>query len=238
MTVFKAKLIKKELVSKETMAFHFGKPIGFQFQPGQYNDYILINPNQTDSEGNVRSFTLACAPFEDNIVFVTRMRDTAFKRVMRDMAIGTEVKIDGPNGNFVLKQNQYPAVFLTGGIGVTPARSIIAQASHDGLGQQIILFYSNKTVDSAVFMDELYILADSNKNFKFIPTITGPPEHGFRGEIGRIDGDMLRKYIPDLSKHNYYIAGPISLVNSLRQLLVANGVKKHNIYTEEFEGYT
>jgi len=237
MSVYKVKLIKKEIVADETMAFHFEKPDNFQFKAGQYADYIQINPNQTDKEGNVRSFTLACAPYEDDICFVTRMRDTAFKRVMKDMKIGTEIKLDGPNGNFILRPSSRPIVYLTGGIGVTPARSIILQATHDQLDQQIILFYSNKTISSAAFMDEFYELEKLNKNFKFIPTITSLPVKGFNGEVGHIDSDMLKRYISDLSAPDYYISGSVSMVKSLRRLLVDNGVNKRNIFTEEFEGY-
>jgi ferredoxin-NADP reductase len=237
MAVYIVKLIKKEIVADKTMAFYFEKPVGFNFKPGQYADYILLDPQQTDSEGNVRSFTLACAPYEDNIRFVTRMRDTAFKRVMRDMAVGTEVKLDGPSGNLTLRQNLNPAVFITGGIGITPARSIITQSTHDKLNQKIYLFYSNKMLQSAAFIDELYKFAEINKNFIFIPTITANVDKGFKGETGHINGDMLRKYIPDLSKANYYITGPPSMVKSLRLMLIDNNVKKQTIFTEDFDGY-
>lgn len=237
MTVYKIKLVKKEVVAQDTMAFHFQKPIGFQFEAGQYADYTLISPNQTDSEGDTRSFTLACSPYENDIKFITRMRDTAFKREMRDMAIGTEVTFEGPKGELVLKQNESPAVFITGGVGITPALSIIKQATHNAINQKIILFYSNKTVDSAVAMDEFYEMAKSNGNFKFIPVITDQSPAGFSGEIGHIDGDMLKRYISDLSQPYYYLTGPPAMVKALRQVLIDNGVKKRAIFTEDFIGY-
>jgi ferredoxin-NADP reductase len=237
MSVYKVRLTKKEMVADETMAFHFERPSGLNFKAGQYLDYILIDPPQTDNEGNVRSFTIASAPYEDDIVFITRMRDTAFKRIMRDMKIGTEVKFDGPNGNFILKPSEHPAVFLTGGVGITPALSIIKQAVHDNSSQKITLFYSNKTVDSAVAMTELYELTKLDNNFIFIPTISDQNNNNFTGEIGRIDGNLLQKYISDLSKPDYYLAGPPTMVKSLRQTLIDNGVKKQSIFTEDFVGY-
>lgn len=237
MSVYKIRLVKKETVATDTMAFHFEKPSGFQFKAGQYADYILINPDQTDNEGGERSFTLACAPYEDDLVIMTRMRDTAFKRVIRDMKIGDEIKLDGPNGDLTLKQSIYPAVFMTGGIGITPALSIIRQAAHDGLNQQIILFYSNKTIDSTVAMEELSRLAKLNSNFQFIPILTEQTTPVFTGETSHIDGDMLRKYIPDLPNSNYYLTGPPSMVKSLRQVLIDNDVKKRSILAEDFIGY-
>lgn len=237
MSVYTVRLVRKEVVAKDTMAFYFEKPEGFHFKAGQYADYILVNPPQTDGEGDVRSFTLACAPCEDKLCFVTRMCDTAFKRVMEAMEIGTEVKLDGPSGNLFLKQSPQPAVFVTGGIGVTPARSIITQATHDHLDQQIYLFYSTTTIDSAVFLDEFYKYAEVNDNFHFILTTTDPAGTLVKEETGRIDSSMIKRYIPDISGANYYVTGPASMVKSLRNMLVDNGAKKRGVFTEEFEGY-
>lgn len=237
MAVYRVKLIKKEVVASETMAFHFEKPASFKFKAGQYADYIQINPPQTDKEGSERSFTLACSPYENDICFITRMRDTAFKNVMNDMAIGTEIKIDGPNGSLTLKDNTTPAVFLTGGIGVTPALSIIKQAVHDYSDQKITLFYSNNNLESAVHMDKFYEMAKLNNNFTFVPTLTELSVGEYHGETGRIDIEMLRKYISDLSIPNFYITGPPTMVKSLRKILISNNINKSHILTEEFEGY-
>ena len=71
-----SKLMRREEVAEGTMAFHFEKPPGFAFKPGQYTDVTLRNPPETDAEGNTRTFSLA-SPFENELVFTTRMRDTA-----------------------------------------------------------------------------------------------------------------------------------------------------------------
>ena len=75
-----SKLLNRVEVAQDTMAFHFEKPAGFDFKPGQSADLTLMNPPETDSEGNTRTFSIASAPFEDHLMFATRMRDTAFKR--------------------------------------------------------------------------------------------------------------------------------------------------------------
>jgi len=120
-------LRKREQIAEGTIAFHFEKPAGFEFRAGQFLDWTLINPPETDAEGNTRAFSIVSAPFESDVI-ATRMRDTAFKRVLRSMPLGTEVKIDGPSGSFTLHKNSAkPAVFLAGGIGITPFVSMVAK---------------------------------------------------------------------------------------------------------------
>ena len=118
MPIYTVKLQSKEDIADGTMAFYFEKPQGFTHKAGQYADLTLMNPEETDSEGNIRTFTLANAPYEESLMFATRMRDTAFKRVLKNMPIGTEITLDAPHGSFTLHNNDsVPAVFLTGGIG-------------------------------------------------------------------------------------------------------------------------
>ena len=82
---YASKLLNRVEVAEGTMAFQFEKPPGFDFKPGQSADLTLLNPSETDSEANVRTFSIASAPFEDQLMFATRMRDTAFKRSLKKM---------------------------------------------------------------------------------------------------------------------------------------------------------
>jgi ferredoxin-NADP reductase len=95
---YRPKLLRRVEVAEGTMAFHFEKPPGFDFKPGQSADLSLLNPPETDSEGNTRTFSIASAPFENQLMFATRMRDTAFKRSLRKVPFGTEVKMESAMG--------------------------------------------------------------------------------------------------------------------------------------------
>lgn len=238
MPVLTIKLIKKEQVAEGTMAFHFEKPQGFEFKAGQFADFTLFNPPETDEEGNTRGFSLAHAPYENNLMIATRMRNTAFKRVLKDLPLGTEVKFDGPYGDFVLhKTVTTPAVFLTGGIGITTVRSIIAQATKDKLLHNITLFYSNKTPEDTAFFDDLKSFARENPNFTFVPVMTRTRPEEWNGESGHVTKEMLAKYINDLSAPIYYLSGPASMVKAMRQILTDAQVNEDNIRTEEYSGY-
>lgn len=230
----------RETVAEGTMAFHFDKPAGFEFAPGQYMNVSLINPPETDAEGNTRSFSIASPPADPALMIATRMRDTAFKRVLRTMTLPAEVRIKGPYGSFTLHKNpDRPAVFLVGGIGITPFFSISAQAARDRLPHQLFLFCSNRRPEDAAFLSALLDLAGQNPNFHFVPTMTEMEKSkvDWKGERGVINREMLEKHLPSLQGPIYYSAGPPGMVAAMRQMISAAGVGEDDIRAEEFSGY-
>ncbi len=233
-------LIRHEEVAEGTMAFHFAKPADFQFRAGQSIDVTLISPPETDAEGNTRAFSIASAPFDDDLMIATRMRDTAFKRVLRQASLGLEVKIEGPSGSFVLhRKAEKPAVFLAGGIGITPFLSIIRQAAHDRAPHHLYLFYSNRRPEDAPFLDVLRQAATQNPNFHFIPSMSQMhnSHREWKGETGFINKEMLTKHLPSLQGPIYYLAGPPAMVAAMRSMLTQATVDEDDIRTEEFAGY-
>ncbi|MCC6542982.1 MAG: FAD-dependent oxidoreductase [Nitrospirae bacterium] len=240
MPIYKVKLKYKREIADGTMAFHFEKPEGFAYKAGQSADCTLINPAETDAEGGTRTFSMTSAPYEDDLMFATRMRDTAFKRVLKTMEPGTEVTLDAPHGSFTLHNKMsIPAVFLTGGIGVTPVRSIVLQAVHDNVPRQIFVFYSNRRPEDAAFLDEMMKSHKTNPDYTFVGTMTRMEESSrkWHGETGFINKTMILKYIDDLTLPIYYLDGPPAMVNAMRKLLSEAGVDDDNIRTEEFSGY-
>lgn len=238
MAIYELKLLKKEVVAKDTMAFHWQRPEGFEFKAGQFGDFILINPPETDEKGNIRAFSLVNAPFEQDLVTATRMRDSAYKRTLQTLPEGAVVKFDGPHGHFNLhKTETTPAVFIIGGIGVTPVRSMIAQAAHDGLPHNITLLYSNKTLKDAPFMADFKDLANKNPHFTFVPVMTEAEPGEWDGETGFINEELLKRHVTDIGAPIYYLSGPGSMVKDMYKMLVDAGANEDNIRTEEFPGY-
>jgi len=240
MPIYETRLKEREEIAEGTMAFHFEKPPGFDYKAGQFADYTLVNPTETDAEGNTRGFSLASAPYEDDLIAATRMRDTAFKRVLRRMNIGTELVLDAPYGSFTLHNNsKIPAVFITGGIGITPVRSIVLQATHDKLPHKIFLFDSNRRPEDAAFLGDLMEAQEKNPNFTFVGTMTEMENSAqdWDAETGFITKEMLSKYIGDLTVPIYYLCGPGPMVTAMRKMLNEAGVDDDNIRTEEFSGY-
>ena len=236
----KSKLIRREEVAEGTMAFHFAKPSGFAFKAGQSADVTLIDPPDRDAEGNTRTFSIASPPFENELVFTTRMRDTAFKRSLKNVPLATEVKIGSAAGSFTLHKNSAkPVVFLAGGIGITPFLSMVRQADHDRLPHKLYLFYSNRRPEDAAFLDTLQTLEMTNPNFRLICTMTEMSKSNkeWKGETVLIDKEMLSRHLAVLQGPIYYIAGPPTMVAAMRQTLVGAGVDDDDVRAEEFAGY-
>ncbi|HJP81765.1 MAG TPA: FAD-dependent oxidoreductase [Candidatus Saccharimonadales bacterium] len=232
-------LIKKELVAKDTMAFYFSKPDGFTYKAGQYADYTLINPPETDAEGNKRTFSFASAPYEDSLMITTRLRDTAFKRTLQALKEGSPVQLDGPFGSFALPQNPTtPAVLIAGGIGCTFARSMLLQAVHDKAPNPITLFSSNYTKEDAPFFDLFTNLAARHENITFIPTMTNDAHPSWTGEREPISMSLIAKYLEDPTVPTYYLSGTGEMVNAMRTMLLDAGVNRFNIRIDNFVGYS
>ncbi len=237
---FRTKLLSRSIVAEGTMAFRFARPSGFSFRAGQAADLTLLDPPETDSEGNIRTFSIASPPLEDELTFATRMRDTAFKRSLKTIAISTEINIGSPSGSFSLRKNaNKPAVFLAGGIGITPFLSIVRQADYDRLPHKLYLFYSNRRPEDAAFLDILQGLEKTNPNFWLSATMTEMSHSGreWRGETGFINREMLARHLGALQGPIYYIAGPPPMVAAMREMLAGAGVDEDDIRSEEFAGY-
>lgn len=240
MPEYTTQILRKQDVAEGTMAFHFRKPDGFQFRAGQAIDLTLIDPPETDSEGNTRAFSLASAPSEADLMIATRMRGSAFKRVLKESAPGLAVKIDGPTGSLTLHKNAgKPAVFLAGGIGITPFRSMAREAAAERLAHEIYLFYSNRRPEDSAYLDELQRLTRENPHFHLIATMTEmqKSQAKWSGETGFLDAEKLRKHLKTLNGPIYYIAGPPAMVAAMRKMLVEAGGDEDDIRTEDFAGY-
>jgi ferredoxin-NADP reductase len=237
---FLVRLGDREQIAERTIACRLEKPADFAFKPGQFVEITLLNPPETDAEGNSRAFSIASSPRDDFLLVATRLRESAFKRVLSHAPQGTPVKIDGPFGDLRLhNDSSRTAVMLCGGIGITPFRSIIVNATENKLPHRIFLFYSNRRPEDAPFLEELQALEKQNPRFTLIGCMTEMERSRRRwdGERGKINRQMLEKYLGGLPSAIYYITGPPGFVAGMRTMLAETGIDDDNVRTEEFGGY-
>ena len=240
MTIHETTLEGRREVAEGTLAFHFEKPADFTFKPGQAIDLILVDPVFTDAASARHTFSLVSAPFQDELVVATRMRDSAFKRALKSLPIGATAQLDGPFGSLTLHNNRArPAVFIAGGIGITPFMSILRQAAHDQLPHDLVLLYSNRRPEDTAFLADLRELQQRNKRFRLIATMTQMHKSSqpWDGETHMIDEELVRTASRDLSEPIYYVAGPPQMIEAVRQTLNRAGVDNDDIRSEEFLGY-
>jgi ferredoxin-NADP reductase len=239
MTTRETQLERRDQVAEGTFAFHLRKPAGFAFKPGQAIDLIL--PGAEANDAGRHAFSLVSAPFEDELVVATRMRDSAFKRALGALVPGAPLTIEGPFGSLTLHNDRArPALFIAGGIGITPFMSMLRQAAHDRREQSLTLLYANHRPEDAAFLDELARLADVHPGFRLVATMTrmDGSRRDWSGARGRIDAALVKSAVGESARPVHYVAGPPAMVAAMREMMNAAGVDDDDIRSEEFYGYS
>lgn len=227
-------LRRREPVAEGTFAFYFDKPADFSHEAGQNAMFSLIEPGPMDDAGPSRAFTIASAPHERELMIATRMRDSAFKRTLAALPMGAKISMDGPAGLMTLHEDaSRPAVFLAGGIGITPFLAIARDAAARRLPHRLLLIYSNRRPQDAAFLDELKRM--ESPNFRLVTTMTAAPD--WKGETRLIGRELLAKHVPDVRAPVYYFAGPPGMTMAVQGMLSELGVSEEAMRSEEFYGY-
>jgi ferredoxin-NADP reductase len=240
MTEYQMTLVDRREIASSTMAFWFQtKGAKYEFRAGQHADFAFLHPSEGDESDNLRTLSLASSPHDQGLVMIaTRMRDSGFKRALKAVPLGTMFKVSRPRGSFTLhKDSTRPAIFLAGGIGITPMRGILHWATKERMSHQLYLFYSNRRAEDAAFLEELEGLTAQNPSFTFIPTLTRSTSQAWPYERGPINRALLTRYLQGINRPVYYLAGPSGMVAAMTTLLHSLAVSDDDIKTEEFGDY-
>jgi ferredoxin-NADP reductase len=239
MPEYEMTLVDQQRIARDTMAFWFDTNASFGFRAGQHADFVFKHPRMKGVSDNSRTLSLASSPHDKRPVMIAmRMRKTPFKTALKSAALGTKFIVSGPRGSFTLHRDfTRPAVFLAGGIGISPIRSILRKAAQERPAHRLYLFYSNREAEDAAFIEEFEDLTAQNSNFTFIPTLTGHRTISWPYEKGYINREMLTRYLLGLKGPIYYIAGPSGMVTAMTDLLNASGVSDDDVKSEEFGDY-
>ncbi|CAN5292129.1 FAD-dependent oxidoreductase [soil metagenome] len=225
----KLKLIDKIQQTPDVVSFIFEPQEPLTWVAGQYLHYVLHH-EPTDDRGSDRWFTVSSAPFEKHIVITTRLtkdKGSSFKNKLESLPIGKNIEISHLEGDFTVEDSTKELVFIAGGIGITPFRSILVQLDHDQKPINVNLLYANHD-QNIVFKDELEEIASRNPNFKIHYIFS--PEH--------IDEDKIKKLVPDYENKTYYVSGPEIMVEVILELLRKIDIKEENLKGDWFPNYT
>jgi ferredoxin-NADP reductase len=238
MAIHEVTLQSRESVAEGTQAFHFTRPEGFNFKPGQAIDLILPSLEGSNPDAAKHAFSIVNAPGEPGLTIATRMRPSAFKRALGELKPGDKAKVDGPFGSLTLhKDATRDALFIAGGIGITPFMSIVRHAASGNDARRRVLIYSNHRPEDAAFLGELE--SSAGAGFRLVPTMTAMHRSAsqWAGESRRMDAAMVKKAIEGLNRPIAYLAGPPDMVAAAKEVLVAAGIDEDDIRAEEFFGY-
>ena len=253
---------KEELEGTDIRTFKFAKNGYPEYKAGQFAFFPLDGVNN-DGRGPVRHFSLASSPTEDVLIISTRIRYSPYKQRLSTVQEGEQVEVSKAQGNFVLHDDySKPAIFLSGGIGVTPFRSMIKYATDKQLPLKITMFDSNRNQRNILYKEEFDKWAAQNQNLKIVHTITEEEkgkeqEEQYRradatssatetkgnwnGERGRIDKTMIERHVSkeEISNAIFYICGPPGMINALELDLLQKQfqIPEERIKVEEFTGY-
>ena len=228
---FEVSVIETKQETHDVKSIRLSKD-NIDFKPGQY---MMIELDIEDSE-NTKPLSISSSPTENFLMFSTKTSQSAFKQKINSLVEGDKIKINGPMGNFVLKEDAKEIFFLGGGIGITPFRDMIKYSCDKKLPIKMTLLYSNKAQNDIVYRDEWPIFEQENENLKVVNTVTDDTS-GWQGKTGRINEAMIREFSSDINNTIFYICGPPGMVNGMQETLKQMNIPAQNVKIERFSGY-
>ncbi|HYC36144.1 MAG TPA: FAD-dependent oxidoreductase [Usitatibacter sp.] len=233
------RILGSERVANATLAVRLSRPAGFTFKAGQSIELLLPRDAGVPEEAGRRTLSLASAPHEPELVVATRLRESPFKKALAALQPGAAARIEGPFGSMVLhKAATRDALFVAGGIGITPFRAMLLQAMQAGDPRRFTLLYSNRQPADAPWLAQLQQLERAWPRFRLVATMTElPPGQAWSGERRLLDGELVRVASEGLATPVCYIAGPPGMMAAARTALAAAGIDEDDVRGEEFFGY-
>jgi ferredoxin-NADP reductase len=235
---FMLTLIGKNKIADGTYEFVFMPDRPFTFKPGQYLEWTLGH-RFSDDRGNRRFFTIASSPTEKTVRLGVKFYapESSFKRALWNMEPSSVASASHIAGDFTLPHDKKKKlVFIAGGIGVTPFRSMVQYCMDTKDARSIVLLYSNKTASEIAYKD-VFDKAEREIGMKTVYALTDVPVPVPDTHTGFIDGALIAQEVPDFKERIFYLSGPHSMVTAFEKTLREMGVSRFHIKTDYFPGF-
>jgi ferredoxin-NADP reductase len=185
-----------------------------------------------------RYLSISSSPTEKGYIeFTKKITESEFSQALNILKPGDALNIQYPFGNFTLKDTDKKIGFLSGGIGITPIRSICKCAVDKKLDIDIVLLYANRSIKDIVFKEDFEAMQKEFPKLKVVHVLSEPAE-GFSFRAGRIDSQIIRQEIPDYAQRKFFLCGSPLMVEAMEKILSDElNLPKDNIITENFQGY-
>jgi ferredoxin-NADP reductase len=230
---FETKLSEVISLTSQVKSFRFPRADSITYKAGQFF-YLVIKVKGEYAEHH---FSFSSSPTDESYIeFTKRVTASDFSQTLDNLKPGDPAFLKGPEGIFVLPEKPEKLAFLSGGIGITPLRSMLRFITAGNLPFDVTLLYGNASYEDIIFREELNGLAANNKSIIVIHTLSSPPPD-WPGKTGFIDAAMIREVIPDYRERLFYVSGPPKMVQSLINQIIELGIDESRIKHDSFTGY-
>lgn len=230
--VHSVEFLGSDRICSATATFSFARPDGYTFTPGQYMELTL----ETREGVQTKPFSHADAPKDGAAQILTRLTGSAFKDALLALSPGDSVTLRGPRGALTVPPGARRVGFLVGGVGLSPAMSIMRDAVQRASGLDIVAFIANQDETCMPFAAELEGDAGLDSDLMIVQVLSSPSD-AWTGERGRISADTVRRHCELPADRHWIIAGPPAMVTAMRAVLVGLGVPADAAASEMFVGY-
>jgi ferredoxin-NADP reductase len=219
----------------DVKTFRFALSEDVAFKPGQY----LVATLPVDGKDVSKALSISSSPTEKGYIeFTKKISNSGFSQQLLKLEAGQRVAVRFPMGRFTFEGEHPKAVFLSGGIGITPIRSIFKNATDKKLSTRLTLLYSSRTPEYLIFKKDFEAMARQNPLIKLVYTLTQCDQKVEGCRAGYIDPDMIKEEVPDFAQCVFYICGPPAMVDAMKtMLLIKLQLPVSQIITEDFVGY-
>jgi Na+-transporting NADH:ubiquinone oxidoreductase subunit F len=223
----------------DTKLFRFAlvEPGNIDYTPGQYMQLLTPIYEKTDEEV-YRAYSIASDPNEKSVIdlIIRRVPDGICTTYCFEyLKVGDEVLLNGPYGDFRLSDNDSPMIFIAGGSGMAPFRSLLYHMKNTSNQRPATYFFGGNLVKDLYLTDLMHQFEEELPNFKFVPVVAGSEENNnWSGETGLVTEAVARN-LNDISKHEAYLCGSAGMIDASIKVLKDLGVSEENIFYDKFE---
>lgn len=234
--IVKVKFLERIPRTQTVESFRFAPEKRIPFLPGQFMQVLFDECNQGNKDLN-KYLSLSCSPQREYIEVTKRLSESAFSAKLRALKPGDVIAVKAPMGSVVFKDEYKKIAFLIGGIGVTPAISMIEYIMEKKLETDVVIFYSNRNEQEIAFRKELDAWAAANPRIKLVYTITECEPKDKVCFYGVINQALINEHMKDVNERILFSFGPPKMAEAMKNLCVGMGCLPEKVKTESFLGY-
>ena len=235
---FVSKVVGKRFLTSDIieLKLELVTPSSISFLPGQY---ILFKvPARGEIKAVMRPFSIASSTTQNSCIELNirlNPQGTCTPYIFNELQVEQEVKFSGPRGNFYIRNTEYPMLFIAGGSGMAPARSILNTMADNHIDRDATYFFGALTQRDLFYVDEMKSMENNLHHFRFIPALSNEPvQSDWAGERGLITETLDHLLVGDYSEYEAYLCGKPAMIEACVSVLEGKKIPRERMYFDPF----